>query len=137
MFKKTITYTDYNGVSRTEDFYFNLNKAELTKLQLGYPGGYEQYVRRCLDAEDVPALLKIFEELIDLSYGEKDDSGKRFIKNQQLTESFKQTEAYSEMFVDFLTNQNSAEEFFIKIMPVDIQNSLLSQAVERSAVNEQ
>ena len=24
MLKKTITYTDYNGATRTEDFYFNL-----------------------------------------------------------------------------------------------------------------
>ena len=34
MIKKTITYTDYNGVSRTEDFWFNLTTAELMKMEL-------------------------------------------------------------------------------------------------------
>ena len=29
MIKKTVTYTDYNGVERTESFYFNLSKAEV------------------------------------------------------------------------------------------------------------
>ena len=99
MFKKTIEYVDYNGDSRKEDFYFNLSKAELLKLQLGYPGGYESYIQKCLDAGDVPKLLQVFDELIDLAYGEKDDSGRRFIKSRELTESFKQTEAYSEMFI--------------------------------------
>ena len=32
MLKKTITYTDYNGVRRTEDFWFNLSKAEIMEM---------------------------------------------------------------------------------------------------------
>ena len=34
MLKKTITYTDYNGSERTEDFYFNLSKAEIMEMEL-------------------------------------------------------------------------------------------------------
>ena len=30
MIKKTVTYTDYNGVERTENFYFNLNSLIFT-----------------------------------------------------------------------------------------------------------
>jgi hypothetical protein len=124
MFRKTIAYTDYNGVNRTEDFYFNLSKAELLKLQLGHKGGYQQYLQRCFDTDDVPELLKIFEELIDMSYGIKDETGKKFVKSKDLTEEFKQTEAYSEMFVEFLTVPDAAQEFFTKIMPKDIQDRL-------------
>ena len=34
MLKKTIKYTDYNGQQREEDFYFNLNKAELAEMEM-------------------------------------------------------------------------------------------------------
>ena len=34
MLKRTMTYTDYNGLSRTEDFYFNLTQAEVTEMEL-------------------------------------------------------------------------------------------------------
>lgn len=128
MFKKTVSYIDYNGKERTEDFYFNISKAELMKLQLGRKGGYQEYLQRCFDAEDVPELLKIFEELIDMSYGEKDDTGKRFIKSAELTEAFKQTEAYSDLFIEFLTSPDAAQEFFTKIMPKDIQEQLPKEA---------
>lgn len=30
MFKQSITYTDYDGAERTENFYFNLTKADLS-----------------------------------------------------------------------------------------------------------
>ena len=33
MLKKTITYNDYNGAERTEDFYFNLTEAEVVEMQ--------------------------------------------------------------------------------------------------------
>lgn len=39
MLKKTITYKDYNGVERTEDFWFNLNETEITEMELGVHGG--------------------------------------------------------------------------------------------------
>jgi hypothetical protein len=32
MLKKTITYTDYNGNKLTEDFYFNLSRAEIAEM---------------------------------------------------------------------------------------------------------
>lgn len=31
MIKKTITYTDYNGLERTEDFWFNITEPRLSK----------------------------------------------------------------------------------------------------------
>ena len=33
MIKQTITYTDYNGNERTEEYWFNLSKAELLRLE--------------------------------------------------------------------------------------------------------
>ena len=58
MLKKTITYTDYNGVERTEDFYFNLTKAELMEMEIGTTGGMADMIKRIIDAKDAPAISK-------------------------------------------------------------------------------
>ena len=42
MFKKPITWTDYDGKEITEDFYFNLTRAEVMEMELGTEGGLEQ-----------------------------------------------------------------------------------------------
>ena len=117
MLTKKITYVDYNGEDRTETFYFNLTKAELTKLQFSHSGGYGEYLQRIVAAKDLPALMEAFDNLIDLSYGEKSDDGKRFIKSPELTKAFKETEAYSELFSELLTNSDAASAFANGIMP--------------------
>lgn len=120
MLKKTITYTDYNGTERTEDFYFNLSKAELAEMELEIPGGMTEMLKRITAAQDTPSLVKIFKDLILRSYGVKSDDGKRFIKSQQLRDEFSQTEAYSELFMALSTDANAASEFINGIVPADV-----------------
>ena len=64
MLKKTITYTDYNGVERTEDFYFNLSKAELMEMELSAVGGLGDTIQKIISAKDNPAIIKIFKDQI-------------------------------------------------------------------------
>lgn len=116
MVKKTITYKDYNGTQRTETFYFNLNKAELAKMQLSEKGGLAARLTRILDMNDVPALTKFFEELIERSYGVKSDDGRRFIKSRELYEEFEQTEAYSQLFMELAQDENEAAAFVNGVM---------------------
>ena len=120
MFKKTISYTDYNGVERKEDFYFNLSKAELTEMELSIDGGLSEMIRRVVEAKDVPTLIKIFKELILKSYGEKSPDGKRFIKNKELTDAFVQTEAYSNLFMELSSDDQAAAAFVNGIIPADV-----------------
>lgn len=117
MLKKTITYTDYNSIERTEDFYFNLSKAEIAEMELEVPGGMTAMIERITKTKDAPSLVKIFKELILRSYGEKSDDGRRFIKSKELSEKFEQTEAYSELFMELATNADSASEFIKGITP--------------------
>lgn len=117
MLKKTITYTDYNDVERTEDFYFNLSKAEIAEMELEVPGGMTAMIERITKTKDAPSLVKIFKELILRSYGEKSDDGRRFIKSEELSKKFEQTEAYSELFMELATNADSASEFIKGITP--------------------
>lgn len=119
MLKKTITYTDYNGTERTEDFYFNLTKAELTEMELSTTGGMAEMMQRIVAAQDAPAIIKIFKELVLKAYGQKSPDGRRFIKSDALREEFSQTEAYSILFMELATDADAAAKFVNGIVPAD------------------
>ena len=118
MLKKTITYTDYNGNERTEDFYFNLTKAELSEMELSINGGMTEWIQQIINTHDNAEIVKIFKKIILASYGEKSTDGKRFIKSNELREAFEQTEAYSELFMELLGNEDTAAAFIKGIIPV-------------------
>lgn len=120
MYKKTVTYEDYNGVQRTEDFYFALNEAELTEMQLGVDGGYAAMIDKIVKAKDTPALIKIFKELLLKSYGIKSDDGRRFIKSEELSKEFTQTPAYSDLYMMLATDDKQASAFIKNIMPAKL-----------------
>lgn len=117
MLKKTITYTDYDGMERTEDFWFNLNKTELTKLDAELDGGVLGVLRKIIDKKDRKALVDFIETLILRSYGEKTLDGKRFVKNQQMAEEFMQTPAYDELFMGILQDTDNQTSFINGIIP--------------------
>lgn len=119
MYKKTITYTDYNGKERTEAFYFNLTKAELMEINFGFSGGMEQSIRDIVDMQDGKKLMELFKEFILRSYGEKSPDGRRFIKSKEMAEEFSQTEAYSELFMELSSDDKAANEFLINTLPKD------------------
>lgn len=117
MIKKTITYTDYNGTERTEDHYFNLTEAELMEMEMSTTGGLAEMIQRIVAAQDTPAIIKIFKDLVLKAYGQKSPDGRRFIKNDELREEFSQTEAYSKLFMELATNADAAAKFVNGIMP--------------------
>ena len=120
MLKKTITYTDYNGTERKEDFYFNLSKAEVMEMERSTSGGLAQMINKIIETQDSPAIIKIFKDLILKAYGEKSPDGKRFIKSPELSEAFAQTEAYSNLFMELATDADAAAKFVNGITPVEI-----------------
>ena len=117
MLKKTITYTDYNGAERKEDFYFNLTKAEIMEMEMSTSGGLTEMINRIVAAQDAPAIIKIFKELVLKAYGVKSPDGKRFIKSDELATEFAQTEAYSQLFMELATDADAASAFVNGIVP--------------------
>ena len=117
MLKKTITYTDYDGMERTEDFWFNLSKTELTKLDAELPGGVLGVLRKIIDKKDRKALVDFIETLILRSYGEKTLDGKRFVKTPEMAEEFMQTPAYDELFMGILSDTDSQTSFINGVIP--------------------
>lgn len=117
MLKKTITYTDYDGLERTEEFRFNLTKAELVDMELTTAGTFSETMKRIIAEKDIIRITKLFKELLMKSYGVKSDDGKRFIKSQELSEAFSQTEAYSDLYIELLSNPEEAAKFFAEVAP--------------------
>lgn len=117
MLKKQITYTDYEGEERTEEFYFNMTKAELLKMEMSAEGGLKHMLEKLIKERDGKKLVEVFEDLILSAYGEKSTDGRRFIKSKELSDNFKQTEAYSELFMELSTNADAAADFVNAIAP--------------------
>lgn len=123
MLKKTITYTDYNGVERTEDFYFNLSKAELMEMELTTTGGLGETIKQIVKAQDNASIVKIFKDLVLKAHGVKSPDGKRFIKSDEIRDSFEQSEAYSILFMELATDADAAANFVNGIIPNDLQQA--------------
>lgn len=132
MYIKSITYTDYNGNERTETACFNLNEAELAELNLSTEGGYQEHLRHIVNTHDVPSLVREFKKLIKMSYGIKSPDGRRFVKNENATEEFFQTEAYSQFFMELATNQEAITEFVMGILPEKYRNQIAEANAENA-----
>lgn len=129
MLKKTITYTDYNGSERTEDFYFNLSKAESMEMEMSTTGGLSEMIRRIVAAQDMPAIIKIFKELVLKAYGEKSADGKRFVKSEEISKAFSETEAYSILFMELATDADAAAKFVNGIVSNDTASTAAAPAL--------
>lgn len=127
MLKKRIKYTDYNGVEKEKDFFFNLKKSELVDLAYKTPGGFINYINKITEANDESALWKAFRDVVVMSYGEKSDDGERFIKTPELAAAFEQTEAFSELIMELIEQDGAAESFINSVMPKDISEQAKNQ----------
>lgn len=129
MLKKNIKYVDYDGNERTEDFYFNLNKAEVIELQLGTVGGLTKTLEKIVQEKDTSRIIEYFKTIILKAYGEKSADGRRFIKSQELRDAFEQTEAYSELFMELARDAkmalSSSTVFCLKKRPMRLASRRL------------
>ena len=139
MFVKEIKYTDFNGMDRSEKFYFNLTKSELTEMDLTTAGGMKSFIERITNTQDQAELIKLFKELILKAYGVKSDDGKQFMKSEELVKAFSQTMAYDTYFMQLATDEKEAIKFVNGIMPADLvaeaqkndKQALLSQIPQK------
>ena len=132
MIKETVTYKDYNGTERTEDFYFNFTEAELAEMQLEVDGGLEDKIRQILNANDTPKIIKIFKNTIFLkAYGKKSEDGRRMIKNQEVVDEFVQSPAYSILFMKYASNAQALADFINDVIPADLKEKIASMSDDK------
>ena len=116
MYKYTATYTDYDGVERTEDFLFNLSEAEIVEMEYGVTGGMQRMLEQIVAAKDTKRIMDVFKDLIKRAYGVKSPDGRRFEKDEKLSKEFTETPVYSDMFMKFARDADAAAEFVNKII---------------------
>jgi hypothetical protein len=117
MVVERIKYKNFNDVEIEEDFYFNFNEAEITEMQLTYPGGLKAELQRIMDAKDQAEIIKVFKRLILMAYGRKSADGKRFEKSEEISREFEQTNAYSQLFMKLAFDDEAAARWVNGVIP--------------------
>lgn len=134
MLKKTITYTDYNGIEKTETHYFSLSESELTKMTMSEYGALDERLEAIVNAKDTAKVMEQFHDLLRLSYGVKTPDG-RFVKKENgnmLFDTFETTGAYDKLYMELCTDPAAAAEFARGIMPAKLQKEAEKRANENN-----
>lgn len=125
MIKKTITYEDFDGNTRTDDFYFHMNQTEFTKLNGEVPGGIQDYMNEIQKNGDEDGLLRLIDTIVSRSYGERDKDDGSFTKigknGRPLYEKFVNTDAYDKLMIELIQNDRTIMAFLTGIFPKDVQ----------------
>lgn len=117
MLKKTVTYTDFDGNERTEDFFFNLTEQEIAEMELSTEGGLGNFINKAVAAKSQVELIELFKKLILAAYGVKSADGRRFVKNDAVREDFMSTQAFSDIYMELVQDADKASAFFNGIVP--------------------
>lgn len=133
MFGRTFEYTDYNGQARKETWWFNLTKAELMKMELGAWGGLDALLRRLIREENPAQIVDMFEKIILGAVGEKSPDGRRFIKSDEIRQDFYQTQAYSDLFFELVTDSKAVVAFLKGALPTDLAAKIDERDAEAAA----
>lgn len=124
MYTTTVKYEDFNGVTREEDFSFNLSKTELLEMSSENDGTYGERIQKMVKANDNIPMINVFKELLLKAYGEKSDDGRYFNKEDEngrpLYKKFERSAAYPELFMKFATDDEAAAEFINNIVPKEM-----------------
>ena len=135
MLTKTITYQDFDGNDITEEFCFNLTKSELTKMQLSKDGGLAEWLERMINSRNNKEIMNAFEQILLKAYGIRSDDRKRFIKSEEISREFQQTNAYDILFMDLIENETKMADFINALMPKDVSDKIKDRPVEEKINN--
>jgi len=134
MLKKEMTYEDYDGKSVTETLYFHLSKPELIELELSYPEGIEAALKKMVEEENRSSILAFFKKIVLLAYGVRAEEGKRFIKSEEVSLAFSQTNAYNELYMLFFTDSDEAIKFLKGILPNDLSEQVNEEDLKQRMI---
>lgn len=128
MFTKSVTYEDFDGNTRTETFQFNLSKAELL-MWITTEGEYtlDKVLERMVEKRNGRAIMETVEDLLHRSYGVKSLDGKRFEKSEQIWLEFLQSPAYSEIFMELISDDQKTAEFVNGIISKDLADRVAKE----------
>lgn len=133
MIVKTVTYTDFDGNERTEDFRFTFTEAELAEMEMSLNGGLSQLLEKIVKENDNKQLIEYFKKLVVGAYGVKSLDGRNFDKSEEVKKNFVSSAAYSKIFMELATDTNAATEFVNGIIPSNIDTNKKPEALPGKA----
>lgn len=127
MFKKPVTFTNYDGEKEQVNLYFHLNKFEWLELEAYTKGGLIQNLSSAVDTNNAKKTIDILKKIILRAYGEKDPETGAFVKDDDLAIRFSKTEAFSELFYELAYNEEKSKEFFMGLIPPEIRDQAMAE----------
>lgn len=127
MLGKEITYNDLDGNPITETFWFHLSRAEIAEMALakeGRAGGFDRYIRNLIESQDGETLTAAFKEIILSTVGQRSEDNKYFDKTDEYTRRFVQSDAYSVLLMELLTEADKMSEFINGVVPKEMREGL-------------
>ena len=123
MLTKAITYTDFNGNKKTKNFYFNLTKTELAKMELTNKAGMEETIKQMINEDDREKIIALFEGIVLGAVGEKSADGERFEKSDEIRAAFQQHPAYDILFMELISSSKAMSDFINAVIPADVSEN--------------
>lgn len=127
MFKKSITFEDYRGETKTKDYYFNLSTRELSEIQHSTYQGIQDKLIGIANEKNTPESSDLYKKFILAAYGEISDDGVSFIKKRdghKLSEDFEQTAAFDQLYMELGQNPDEALEFAAGVLPKEFRSEI-------------
>lgn len=122
MYTKRISYEDWNGETREEDFRFNLSKSDIVEMEANTEGGLENYIKEISEKLDAKKIMEFTKMFILKSYGEKSLDGKRFMRSEEISRAFSETPAYDKLFMELVTDADALADFIANVIPKDVRD---------------
>lgn len=135
MLKQTITFKDLEGKLVTEDFYFNLSTVELAEMGFGDEGLADR-MKKIIETEDTAKIFEMFKLILTKAVGRKSDDNRRFIKNQEVIDDFFQSNAYEELFLEWIADANKAAQFINGIVPDNLDETIAKIGARQKELEE-
>lgn len=132
-----LTYTDYNDITRTEKFYFNLDKLEILEMEIDFEGGLEAHIKKLQETSAAKEAYHLFKDIVMKAYGRKSDDGRRFEKSEEITRQFEQSPALGELIFGFLDGSIDAAKFVENLLPAAAVQQAQQDAARQRAENGQ
>lgn len=133
MFSITKTYTDYNGIEKTETYWFNLSQRELSKLALGPSGGLDSVISEIVSTNDTGRAMDLLEDIVLSAYGKKMPDG-RFAKTddegRRYADHFKQTAVFDDLFMGLFLDPDQLIAFVNGVVPDGLKASVEKASAE-------
>lgn len=131
MFKKMVTYTDYDGNKKTVALHFHLNKFEWLELETYTKGGLIENLEHAIESDNAKKTIDLLKKIMLRAYGEKNPETGVFEKSEDKSVAFSKTEAFSELFYELAYDEGKSKEFFLGLIPQEARVEAEKQLAAR------